>query len=186
MQASLKRLLYAGLMAAMVFVATTFFKIEIATPAGYTMIKTGNILCILAGFLLGPVYGGLAAGIGSGLYDLFDPKYAASAPFTFVFFFLMAFTAGWLNKKWNADLRSVPKMVVFALCGAMLYWFLTISKSVITLMLAGSAFVPALVANGTKMLTSLINAIVAVVFSVLLARPIRKALDKNNLMDAFK
>ena len=37
---------------------------------------------------------GLAAGIGSALYDVLDPVYITSAPFTFVFKFLMAWVAG--------------------------------------------------------------------------------------------
>ncbi len=63
-----------GVLAALVFVATAFIKIgPIPTPAGPTMIKSGNIICLLGALLFGKTKGGLAAGIGSMLYDLTDP-----------------------------------------------------------------------------------------------------------------
>ena len=59
-----------GLMAALVLVATMFFKVEIPVGTDKTMIGFANVFCILSGLLLGPVYGGLAAGIGSCIFDL--------------------------------------------------------------------------------------------------------------------
>ena len=44
------------------------------------------------------------------------------------------------------------------------------------LMMAGSAFGPALLANGTKAVTSLTNAVIAVIGSLALVRPIQAAL----------
>ena len=57
-----------GLMGALVFVATFFLKIEIPVGGDRTMIGFANVFCILSGLLLGPVYGGCAAGFGSFLY----------------------------------------------------------------------------------------------------------------------
>ena len=42
-----------ALMAAFVFVATYFFKIDLPTIGGKTSIKLGNGICILAALLLG-------------------------------------------------------------------------------------------------------------------------------------
>ena len=84
-----------ALMAAMIFVVTSFVRIPIEVPpAGETMLKVANVLCLLAGMWFGGVRGGLAAGIGSMLFDLSNPKYVASAPFTLLFFFMMAFICG--------------------------------------------------------------------------------------------
>ena len=58
-----------GLMAAVVFVVTMFLSIRIPTPTGTTMIKLANAFVLLCGLLLGPVRGGLAAGIGSMIFD---------------------------------------------------------------------------------------------------------------------
>ncbi len=174
---SVRDMAVVGVLAALVFVATYFLKIgPIATPAGPTMIKVGNIVCILGALLFGGVKGGLAAGIGSMLYDLTDPAFVASAPFTFVFFFLMAFVCGVIahagdrkgeNAKWNA---------IGAVAGAGTYLVLHMGKTLITLMLSGSGFMAALTASGMKFLTSGINAAVAVVVSLLLAPVFRKAL----------
>ena len=49
-------------------------------------------------------------------------------------------------------------------------------------MLAGSAFGPALAANTTKLITSGVNALFAVVVSVLLAPALRAALGKAGIM----
>ena len=40
------------------------------------------LITLLAGFVMGPVGGGLASGIGAALYDLLNPAYVTSAPFT--------------------------------------------------------------------------------------------------------
>ena len=62
---SLYDIVMIGLMAAVVFVVTMFLSIRIPTPTGTTMIKLANAFVLLCGLLLGPVRGGLAAGIGS-------------------------------------------------------------------------------------------------------------------------
>ena len=68
---SIQRLALVGMMAAMVF-ALTYVGIDIPTGLGKTKIHFGNIMCLLSAFLLGPVGGGLAAGVGSALFDLMD------------------------------------------------------------------------------------------------------------------
>ena len=58
------------------------------------MIKLANAFVLLCGLLLGPVRGGLAAGIGSMIFDLMTPEYAPEAWITFLRFFLMAWLCG--------------------------------------------------------------------------------------------
>ncbi|MBQ5566010.1 MAG: ECF transporter S component, partial [Clostridia bacterium] len=47
----LLKIVFVGVMAAMIFVTTYFLKIPISTPAGQTMLKVSNILVLLAGLL---------------------------------------------------------------------------------------------------------------------------------------
>ncbi len=82
-----------GLMAALCFVGT-YLHIDIPTPLGKAMIHFGNIFCLLSGMLLGGVRGGLAAGIGSMLYDVLDPAYISECWITFINKFMMAFLCG--------------------------------------------------------------------------------------------
>ena len=81
-------IMQASLLAALVAVATMIIKIPTPT-GGYVNIGDGVVL--LCGWLLGPVWGTLAAGIGSMLADLIG--YPIYAPGTFVIKALMALAA---------------------------------------------------------------------------------------------
>ena len=70
-----KRIAMAGLLAALTAVGSA---IRITGPAdlvGTSSIHLGNIFCALSGVLLGPGLGGLAAGLGSAIYDMTNPIY---------------------------------------------------------------------------------------------------------------
>lgn len=80
--------LYASLFAALVFAATMVIKIPTLT-GGY--VNVGDGMVMLCGWILGPVWGTLAAAIGSMLADLMGyPIYAGA---TFVIKGLMALAA---------------------------------------------------------------------------------------------
>jgi uncharacterized membrane protein len=163
-----------GVLAALVFVATAFIKIgPIPTPAGPTMIKSGYIVCLLGALLFGKTKGGLAAGIGSMLYDLTDPAFTASAPFTFLFFFAMAFVCGAVS---HTGEPSRKRDLTACAVGAGTYLVLHLGKSLITLLLEGSGLAAALAACGLKFVTSGLNAAIAVFGAWLLAPVFRKAL----------
>lgn len=85
--------LYASLFAALIAVATMIIKIPTLT-GGYVNIGDGFVL--LSGWMLGPVWGALAAGIGSMLADLIG--YPIYAPATFIIKALMALVAFALAK----------------------------------------------------------------------------------------
>lgn len=87
-----KKLIFAALFAALTCVATMIIKIP--TPLG-GYIHAGDAVVVLAAFLLGPLWGALAAGLGSALADLIA-GYVLYAPGTFVIKALVALIAGWL------------------------------------------------------------------------------------------
>ena len=81
---STKKIVLAALMAALTIVGSA---IRITMPidiAGTTSFHLGNIMCALSGILLGPWLGGLAAGLGSFLYDMTNPLYVSEAWITFL------------------------------------------------------------------------------------------------------
>ncbi len=84
----IKNLTKMAVMAAAICVAT-MFSIPIAN--GY--IHLADALCLLAGCYLGPVFGAIAAAIGSSLSDLFL-SYPLYIPATFVIKGLIALVAG--------------------------------------------------------------------------------------------
>lgn len=73
------KIVMTALLASLCTVATMV--IQIPTPTG-GFLNLGDAVVILCGFLLGPVYGALAAGIGSALADIFA-GYVQYAPATF-------------------------------------------------------------------------------------------------------
>ena len=75
-----KKVILTGLFAALVAVGTMI--IQIPTPSkGY--VHMGDALVVLSGFILGPAYGFLSAGIGSFLADMLS-GYSVYAPATFI------------------------------------------------------------------------------------------------------
>ena len=87
-----KKIVFAALLAALACVATMIIKIP--TPLG-GYIHAGDAVVVLAGFLLGPVWGALAAGLGSALADVIL-GYVLYAPGTFVIKAVVALLAGWI------------------------------------------------------------------------------------------
>lgn len=75
-----KNLVITALMTAMTCIATMIVKIPSPT-GGY--IHLGDGLVLLSGILLGPIWGSLAAGLGSMLADILS-SYAIYAPGTFL------------------------------------------------------------------------------------------------------
>lgn len=84
-----KKLVMAALLAALCCIATMIIKIP-SPLKGY--LNLGDSVVLLAGWLLSPVYGFLAAGLGSALADVFS-GYVTYAPATFVIKGLMALMA---------------------------------------------------------------------------------------------
>ena len=72
----IRKLVMAALLAALTYVATTVIKIP--TPTG-GYVHPGDGMVLLSGWLLGPWWGGAAAGIGSMLVDLLG-GYPSFAP----------------------------------------------------------------------------------------------------------
>lgn len=171
-----------GVFGALVFVSS-MLSVPIPVPIGdVSRIHLGNIFCLLAGLVLGPVGGGLSAGIGSALYDLMNPAYIASAPFTLAFKFLMAFLAGWIAHGSGRNGARIPANILGCVTGQAAYIVLYLTKTFITGILEGStaaAMVPAVI---MKLGTSCINAAIAVIFAVPLCAVVRAALKKSKLL----
>ena len=90
MKATTKRIVMTALLAALVCVATMSIRIPTPSTGGY--IHPGDALVILSGVIFGPVYGFLAAGIGSAFADLLG-GYFIYVPITlFIKGFIALFT----------------------------------------------------------------------------------------------
>lgn len=169
-----------ALMAAVVYVVTNF-RINIPMPIGQMMIHFGNVFCLLSGLILGGKRGGLAAGIGSMFFDLFS-DWVTSAPFTLVFKFIMAYVCGKIAFGGGAGAKSTSRNILGAAAGAVSYTALFVIKNFMSGLFflrnpLETVLLDALYRGGT----SLFNAIIAVVVSVLLAPLFRMALERSGL-----
>lgn len=181
---TIRQVAMTGILAAAVYVSSAFLQIPIPTVIGSTRLHMGNVMCLLSGMLLGAVPGGLAAGIGSMFFDLTNPAYIASAPFTFVFKFIMAWLCGTLSRRRskkvsakNVSERSA--LLTGAAAGAFGYVLLYIGKSFIeNRYVLGMPPEAVLLMTVQKGAVSCVNAAVSVVAAVPLGLALRPALAK--------
>lgn len=94
-QKKIQKLAISALLTSIVCVAT--FVVKIPSPATNGYFNLGDCFVLLSGFVLGPVYGALAAGLGSALADILS-GYMQYAPATFVIKTLMAVAAYFFAK----------------------------------------------------------------------------------------
>jgi len=102
-----------SMFAAMVCVATIC--IQIASPMG-GYINLGDALVLMSAYLLGPVYGAAAAGIGSALADILT-GYAYYAPGTLVIKAGIALIASALYRFLGRKAQHFPKALRMSVCG---------------------------------------------------------------------
>lgn len=179
-----KKLVLTALFAALVVVGSA---LRITLPidiAGTTSFHLGNIFCALSGVLLGPWWGGLAAGLGSAIYDMTNPLYISEAWITFLFKGVYGLAAGLVV--WSARKHQRNGYVwdlLGTLAGALAYAVLYLGKSYFYSgrILAGLEPGPALATVVAKVPATAFNAVVALIFAPILAVAIRKALQKNHL-----
>ena len=112
MKTKTQKIVITSLLAALCCVATMIIKIP-SPLKGY--LNLGDCVVLVSGWLLPPVYGFLAAGLGSALADIFS-GYVAYAPATFVIKGLMALVAYYgfkilINKTGNLPSRIVSGIV---------------------------------------------------------------------------
>ncbi len=165
------------------FVAICFITNYISIPVASSRIHFGNIFCVLAGLLLGPVRGGLAAGFGAFIFDLTFPAYAAEAPITLAFKFMLAFVVGIIAYSGNREAQNKVFNVIAAIAGSFTYIILYLSKSLVfDLFLYDAEMGTAIVNIIEKGIASSINAVLAVIVSMILYPLFYTALKKSGAL----
>ena len=176
-----KRLVLAGLLAALT-AAGSALRIKVPLDiVGTSAFHLGNILCALSGILLGPWLGGLAAGLGSALYDIIlDPSYISECWLTFLMKGGYGLVTGLIvgQKAWGYG-----KALLATVAGAVTYAALYFAKSYFYsgLLIHGLTHDAALLTLLGKIPATVFNTVVAIVAAPLLAMAIRKALSKSHL-----
>ena len=146
-------------------------------------IHLGNSMCLLAGFVLPPFYGGVAAGLGSMFYDLlfYPGKYIWSPYVTLVTKFAMGFVAGVVFLAVNKMLRASDKkfknpidVIIGGIIGEVAYILLYGIKTFVEQKFVVSENFAAVVTTvSLKMGAAVINAISAVIISTIIYTALR-------------
>jgi uncharacterized membrane protein len=170
-----------AVMAALVY-AASWVRIVIPLSVGNTAIHLGNVVCLLSGLLMGPLQGGLAAGIGSCFFDLTNPLYIAYAPMTFVFKFCLGFVAGLVSHWRGRDGMQFKFNLLGGILGSVTYTILYLAQTfVINLWVKNLTLPIAALMTGQSAIASVINGTLAVICAIPLAAGIRLALEKSDL-----
>ncbi len=170
----LTRIVFGAVLAALVFVVTLF-----RFPLLGSKVHFANAVCLLSGLLLGPVWGGLAAGLGSALYDLsFYNEGIINLLITFVSKFAMAWVCGMIAGKRTEKTQPVFRIVLACVAGALTYVALYMLKSAIYGAIAGNAWA----AVASKFPASIINAGAAIVAAPLFYHAVVPALKAGGIL----
>ena len=177
---STRRIVLAALMAALTVVGSA---IRVTIPVdigGNTAFHLGNIMCALSGLLLGPGLGGLAAGLGSAIYDMTNPIYISECWLTFLMKGAYALAAGLVFK--HLHLKEYLRDLLATTAGAITYALLYLGKSFLKAMIvSGLTADAALIAAAAKLPATTFNMVVAMVVAPILSKAIRKALEQNHI-----
>lgn len=179
---STRKIVLTALLAALTVVGSG---LRITLPldiAGTTSFHLGNIMCALSGILLGPWLGGLAAGLGSAIYDMLNPLYISECWITFLTKGAYGLVAGLVilagGKNWGYG-----KATLASAAGAVTYAALYFAKSYFYSgrLLSGLTHEAALLNLAAKIPATAFNAVIAIVCAPILAVSIRSALKRSHL-----
>ena len=170
---TLTRIVFGAVMAAMVYVVTLF-----RFPLLGSKVHFANAVCLLCGMLLGPVQGGVAAGLGSALFDAFTGYDLLNVLITFVSKFAMAWVCGTILGKETVKTPPMGRIVLACVLGALSYVALYMLKSAIYGAIAGNAWA----AVASKFPASIINAGVAIVAAPIFYHAVRPALKASGIL----
>jgi uncharacterized membrane protein len=184
---NVKKITFAGLMAALCYVGYAVFP---AINAAGTKIHIGNAFVVLGALLLGGLYGGLAGAVGLSIADL-TLGYSASAPRTFITKLVIGLIVGLIAHKVAKISEDHKKAYILrwsaiaAVAGlgfncvfepALKYFWYTIlipnaekAESAINALVAVTSY------------ATIINAVINSVLAVIIYNALRPALNKANL-----
>ena len=183
--ALITRIVFTGVMAAIICVITTF-----RIPRGQSKVHFANSMCLLSGLLLGPVWGGTAAGLGSAIYDVLLGGYSFfDALITFVSKFAMAWVTGSLSRTWvlkkeeKSWKENLLPLVVSCVLGALTYVALYMLKTWLFKLYVEPVpvdTIPGIMV--AKLIPSLIDAAFAVVTAPIFYHAVRPALKAGGIL----
>ncbi len=173
------KVVFVGVMAAVIYVVTMF-----RFPLLGSKVHFANAMCLLSGMLFGPVYGGLSAGFGSGLYDLLNGYPIDEALVTFVSKFAMAWVCAKIAHGGDSKAENHVRNLIACVVGALTYVALYMLKQFVY-----KHFISGMMLEATfgvmlsKLPGSLINAAAAIIVTPPLFAALHLSLKKAGLLE---
>ena len=179
----------SALFAALCYIGFAYFKIDIPVGSEKTAFHLGNVFCVLAALFIGPFWGGMAGAVGMTIADL-TSGYVTSAPKTFVLKLCIGLIAGVVaHKVFNISKeqeRKVPVSVATALSCTAGMAFNVVADPVVGYFyktyLLGVPQDAAKIWAKMGAVTTLVNAVIAVVAATVFYLALRPALKRTSLM----
>lgn len=175
------KIVFCAMMAAIIYVVTL-----LRFPLLGSKVHFANAMCLISGLLLGPAWGGVAAGLGSAMYDCIAGYDIIEVLVTFVSKFAMAWVCAMIARK-DADGKNYLRVTLASAAGALTYVALYMLKTFIK-----GHFVELLTLEATwikmagKLPASLINAAVAIIAAPILYAAIRPALRAAGILQKLQ
>lgn len=185
-----RKLTMAAMFAALCYVGFAYLRIDIPVGTEKTAFHLGNVFCVLGALFLGGLWGGMAGAVGLTIADL-TSGYVTSAPKTFLLKLGIGLIAGvvahkgfHLSKDSTQRRGSLPLGTALSAAAGMAF-------NVVADPLVGyfyKTYVLGVPQEAAQIwvkigaVTTLVNAIVAVVVATLLYLALRPALKKSRLL----
>lgn len=182
---STKKLVISALFTALCCIGTM-----IHVPTGITSgyVHLGDAMVLFSGIILGPVYGGLAAGLGSALADLIN-GYAIFVPGTFIIKGLCAIVCGYIfHSKTKKDVQKKYIYIFLVISGvvgeALMVLGYLIYETILFFITEGAkaSFAPAVASAALGIPFNILQGVMAVILSVLLIPILLKINDLREII----
>lgn len=179
----------AALFAALCYIGFSYFRIDIPVGTEKTAFHLGNVFCVLAALFIGGFWGGMSGAVGMTIADL-TTGYVTSAPKTFLLKLCIGLVAGFVaHKVFHISKEeerkvSLPFATVLSCAAGMA--FNVVADPVVgyfykTYILGVPQEAAAIWAK-MGAVTTLVNAVVAVIVASIFYLALRPALKRSNLL----
>ena len=170
---SIKKMTIIALFSALIIILT---KIEIRFAEYH--FHLGNVMCLLCGFFLSPLSAGFSAGLGSMLYDILFYPNGIFILTTFVNKFFMSFVTSSIKNKVINNEKKIT-LIISGIIGEIVYIVLYMGKTFFEryyfYSLKIQAIIPIMI---EKLMSSVTNAIIAIVLSVIIYNSIKNIIKE--------
>ena len=183
------KLSISALFAALCYIGFAYFKIDIPVGDSKTAFHLGNVFCVLAALFIGPFWGGLSGAVGMTIADL-TSGYATSAPKTFLLKMCIGLITGLVAHKifriGKDSERRAPLPIATALSCVAGMAFNVVADPIVGYFyktyILGNPQEAAKIWAAMGAVTTLVNAVVAVIAATVFYLALRPALKRASLL----